>query len=136
MGRARVLRLVGAVLVLLGGAVHLKLNLDDYGNDDILKAFALNAAASALVAAYLVLRDDIVGPIAGLAVSIGSLGAFAMSRRGDGLLDFREVGWNPSPEAVLTVAIEVAAVVVLALVLVEIRRSSTAEPMATASPQS
>ena len=130
------LRLVGAVLVLLGGAIHLKLNLDDYGNDDILKAFALNAAASALVAAYLVLRDDIAGPIAGLAVSIGSLGAFAMSRRGDGLLDFREVGWNPSPEAVLTVAIEVAAVVVLALVLVEIRRSSTAEPMATASPQS
>ena len=136
MGRARVLRLVGAVLVLLGGAIHLKLNLDDYGNDDILKAFALNAAASALVAAYLVLRDDIAGPIAGLAVSIGSLGAFAMSRRGDGLLDFREVGWNPSPEAVLTVAIEVAAVVVLALVLVEIRRSSTPEPMATASPQS
>jgi hypothetical protein len=131
-----VLRLVGAVLVLLGGAIHLKLNLDDYGNDDILKAFALNAAASALVAAYLVLRDDIAGPIAGLAVSIGSLGALAMSRRGDGLLDFREVGWNPSPEAVLTVAIEVAAVVVLALVLVEIRRSSTPEPMATASPQS
>ena len=99
MGRARLLRLVGAVLVLLGGTIHLKLNLDDYGNDDILKAFALNAAASALVAAYLVLRDDVVGPIAGLAVSIGSLGAFAMSRRGDGILDFREVGWNPSPEA-------------------------------------
>jgi len=135
MGRARVLRLVGAVLVLLGGAIHLKLNLDDYGNDDILKAFALNAAASALVAAYLVLRDDIAGPIAGLAISIGSLGAFAMSRRGDGLLDFREVGWNPSPEAALTVAIEVAAVVVLALALVEIRRSSTTS-VATASPQS
>jgi hypothetical protein len=136
MGRARVLRLVGAVLVLLGGAVHLKLNLDDYGNDDILKAFALNAAASALVAAYLVLRDDIVGPIAGLAVSLGSLGAFAMSRRGDGLLDFREVGWNPSPEAVLTFAIEVAAVVVLALALVEIRRSSATGSVATGSPRS
>ena len=135
MDRARVLRLVGAVLVLLGGAIHLKLNLDDYGNDDILKAFALNAAASALVAAYLVLRDDIAGPIAGLAVSLGSLGAFAMSRRGDGLLDFREVGWNPSPEAALTVAIEVAAVVVLVLALVEIRRSSTTS-VATASPQS
>ena len=103
----RVLRLVGAVLVLAGGAIHLRLNLDDYGNDDILKAFALNAAASALVAAYLVLRDDVVGPIAGLALSIGSLGAFVMSRRGDGILDFREVGWNPSPEAALTVAVEV-----------------------------
>ena len=131
MDRARALRLVGAVLVLLGGAIHLKLNLDDYGNDDILKAFALNAAASALVAAYLVLRDDIVGPIAGLAVSIGSLGAFAMSRRGDGILDFREVGWNPSPEAVLTVVVEVAAVLVLAALVVVARRSA-----ATSSPRS
>ena len=60
------LRLVGAVLVLVGGAIHLKLNLDDYGNEDILMAFALNAAASALVAAYLVLRDDVVGPLAGI----------------------------------------------------------------------
>ena len=48
------LRLVGALLVLAGGAIHLELNLDDYGNDDILMAFALNAAASAIVAAYLV----------------------------------------------------------------------------------
>ena len=125
MDRARVLRLVGAVLVLAGGAIHLKLNLDDYGNDDILKAFALNAAASALVAAYLVLRDDSIGPIAGIALSIGSLGAFALSRQGDGLLDFREVGWNPSPEAVVTVAVEVAAVVVLSLVLLQARPTSS-----------
>ena len=117
MDRARLLRLVGAVLVLAGGAIHLKLNLDDYGNDDILKAFALNAAASAVVAAYLVLRDDVIGPLAGLALSLGSLAAFAMSRRGDGLLDFREVGWNPSPDAALTVAVEFAAVVVLAMAL-------------------
>ena len=103
MERARVLRLVGALLVLVGGAIHLKLNLDDYGNDDILMAFALNAAASALVAAYLVLRDDWLGPIAALGLTLGSLGAFAMSRRGDGILDFREVGWNPSPEAAVTV---------------------------------
>ena len=125
MDRSRLLRLVGAVLVLAGGAVHLKLNLDDYGNDDILKAFALNAAASALVAAYLVLRDDVVGPLAGIALSVGSLGAFAMSRRGDGVLDFREVGWNPSPEAVLTVAVEVAAVAALALVLLAGRATSS-----------
>lgn len=70
----------GAVLVLAGGAIHLELNLDDYGNEDILEAFALNAPASALVAAYLVLRDDVVGPLTGI--------------------DFREVDWNPSPEAV------------------------------------
>jgi hypothetical protein len=48
-----------------------------------------------------------------------------MSRRGDGILDFREVGWNPSPEAALTVAIEVAAVVVLAVLVGQARHAST-----------
>lgn len=118
MERSRLLRLAGALVVLAGGAVHLRLNLDGYGNDDILTAFALNAAASALVAAWLVLRNDRLGPLAGLAISVGSLVAFVLSRRGDGLLDFREVGWNPSPEAALAVALEAAAVVVLGMALV------------------
>ena len=117
MGRARWLRLVGAVLVLAGGAVHLRLNLDDYGNEDILRAFALNAAASALVAIYLALRDDVVGPLAGVGLSLGSLGALAMSRRGDGILGFREIGWNPAPDTAVTVAVELAAVVTLLLAL-------------------
>ena len=117
MDRSRWLRLVGAVLVLAGGAVHLKLNLDDYGNEDILKAFALNAAASAMVAAYLALRDDVVGLLVGIALSLGSLGALAMSRRGDGILDFREVGWNPSPDTAVAVAVEVGAVIALLLAL-------------------
>ncbi len=117
MERERVLRLAGAALVLAGGAVHLKLNLDDYGNEDVLRAFALNAAASAVVACYLAIRHDVIGPLAGVALSVGSLGALVLSRSGDGILGFREVGWNPSPEVAVTVAVEVAAVVALLLVL-------------------
>ncbi len=124
MERTRLLRMLAAALVLAGGAIHLKLNLDDYGNDDILKAFAFNAAVSAVVAAYLVLRDDRLGPLAGIAVAVGSLGALAMSRRGDGLLDFREVGWNPAPDTAITVAVELLAVVVLVLALVGSRTGS------------
>lgn len=123
------LRLAGAVLVLIGGAVHLKLNLDDYGTEDIGRAFAFNAGASALVAAYLVLRDDVFGPLAGIAVSLGTLIAFTLSRRDGGILDFREVGWNPSPEAAITVATEIIALGVLALVALDTRR-------ATSSPRS
>ena len=126
MDRARLLRLVGAVLVLAGGAIHLELNLDDYGTDDILLAFALNAAASAVIAAYLVLREDRIGPLAGLALTAGSLAALVMSRRGDGILDFREVGWNPSPEVVLTVAVEVAAASVLVAIVAQERRRPAA----------
>ena len=125
MDRTRALRLAGAVLVLAGGAIHLELNLDGYGNDDILIAFALSAAASAAVAAYLVLREDTYGPLAGIALSVGSLLAFALSRRGDGLLDFREVGWNPSPEAALTVVVEAAATVVLVAIIRQERRRAS-----------
>ena len=125
MDRSRMLRLAGAVLVLIGGAVHLKLNLDDYGTEDIVRTFAINAAVSALVAGYLVLRDDILGPLAGIAVSVGTLIAFGLSRQGEGILDFREVGFNPSPEAALTVATEVLAVLVLALAAIEIWRTTS-----------
>jgi hypothetical protein len=111
--RARALRLVGAALVLAGGALHLKLQLDEYGTEGIGRAFALNAVASGLVAAYLVLRADRLGPLAGMALSAGSLVAFALSRVGDGILDFRETGFD-APYATLTVAVEVMAFVVLA----------------------
>lgn len=110
------LRLLLAVLVLLGGAVHLKLSLDDYGTSDIIKLFAVNAAASALVAAYLALRDDPVGVLGAAAVSAGTLLAFGLSRVGDGILEFREQGFNPSPDAAATVAFEVLALL-LALYL-------------------
>jgi len=124
--RSRALRLLGALLMLAGGAVHLKLQLDDYGPLDIRRSFGLNAAVSAVVAAYLVLRDDVVGPLAGIAVSIGTLLAFGLSRAGDGILEFREVGLNPSPDALVTVVVEVAAVVVLAIVAApEVRALAT-----------
>lgn len=129
MDRGRILRLCGAVLVLAGGAIHLKLQLvDDYGPLDIRRAFALNALVSGAVALYLVLRDDVVGPLAGIAVSVGSLIAFTLSRNGDGILDFREVGWNPSPEAALTIVVQVAAVLVLAAAVVPQMRPTTSSP--------
>ena len=129
MERSRMLRLVGAVLVLIGGAVHLKLNLDDYGTEDIARTFAINAGASALVAAYLVLRDDILGPLAGIAVSVGTLIAFGLSRQGEGILDFRETGFNPSPDAAVTVVVEALALVVLILAAIQTQR-------VTSSPRS
>jgi hypothetical protein len=125
---ARTLRFAGAALVLLGGAVHLKLQLDEYGTEAIGRSFALTAIASGLVAAYLVLRDDLVGPLAGIAVSVGTLIGFSLSRVGDGILDFSETGFD-APYSALTVVTEVAAVLVLAAAAVATRR-------ATSSPRS
>ena len=133
MDRPRLLRLVGAVLVLTGGAVHLKLNLDDYsGNDSILRTFAANAGGSALVAAYLVLRDDIWGPLAGLAVSVGTLIGFTLVRVGDGLFGFQDQGFG-APYAAFTVGTEVAAILVMMalIVVIQAQRATT-----TSSPRS
>ena len=58
------------------------------------------------MAAYLVLRDDMLGPLAGFGLSAASLVAFSLSRSGDGILDFREVGLVPRPYSLLTVAVE------------------------------
>jgi hypothetical protein len=110
---SRPVRLTAALLVLVGGALHLRLSLDDYGTESIVRTFALNALVSGLVAGYLALRADPVGPILGLAVSAGTLVAFGLSRTGDGVLGFRETGFNPGPDAVLTVIAEVAALAVL-----------------------
>jgi hypothetical protein len=126
--RARSLRLAGAALVLLGGFLHLKLQLDEYGTEDIGRAFALNAVASGLVAAYLVLRADVLGPILGMALAAGSLAGFVLSRVGDGILDFRETGFD-APYATVTVVTEVLALVVLA-------GATVATSRATSSPRS
>ena len=128
MDRARLLRLVAAGLVLVGGAVHLKLQLDEYGTEDIGRTFALNAIASGLVVVYLVLRRDVLGPLAAIAVSAGTLVGFTLSRVGDGLLDFRERGFD-APYSLLTVVTEGLALVVLGAVIVAERR-------ATSSPRS
>ena len=124
MDRARLLRLVGAGLVLVGGAVHLKLQLDEYGTEGIGRTFALNAIASGLVVLYLVLRRDLIGPLAAIVVSAGTLVGFALSRVGDGLLDFRERGFD-APYSLLTVVTEALALVALGAVIMAERRPTS-----------
>ena len=126
--KVRALQLLGAALLLTGGAVHLQLSFDDYGSRDIDRTFAVNALASAVVAGYLALRRDPVGPLAGIAVSVGTLVAFALSRTGDGILDFQATGLEPSPQAVIALGAEAATIVVLVLALLLARRHPAHAP--------
>jgi len=83
-------RWVAAALILGGGAIHLKLYFDSY-------------------------RDF---PNANLGRSF--LLTFALSRTSNGIFDFTETGFNPSPEAVLSLVFEIgAAVVLIGLLVVE-----------------
>ena len=115
-------RLLGAVLLLAGGAVHTWLAFDEFGTEDLAAVFFLNGAASAVVAAIIALGRGPFAPVAGMGVSVVSLAAFAVSRIGDGVFGFRGRGLDPVPEGPLTLLFEGAAVVVLGWIVLNTRR--------------
>ncbi len=114
---ATVTRLSAAVALLAGGLVHLQLYFDGYRHlpdPNLGRSFIANGVASVIVAAALLVRRDALVRLAGIGVAIGTLGAFAMSRRGDGVFGLRETGLNPSPQALIALIAEVAAIAALA----------------------
>lgn len=116
MNIARPLRITAAGALLVGGLVHLQLYFDGYRSiDTIGPSFLLNAIASGAVAAAVAVRKERLVRLAGIGVAAGTLVAFALSRRGDGLFDFREQGLAPSPQAVLALVVEIVAIVALAV---------------------
>jgi plastocyanin len=115
MSIGRTLRLTAAVALLIGGLVHLQLYFEGYRSiDKIGPSFLANAIASGLVAAALAARNDWPVRLAGIGVAAGTIGAFIVSRQGDGLFNFREQGLKPSPQAVIALVVEIVAVVALA----------------------
>ncbi len=114
---ATVAQLVAAAALLVGGLVHLQLYLDGYRSlpdPNLGRSFVLNGVASVVVAAALVLRRDKLIRLAGLGIILGTLTAFTMSRRGDGVFGLRESGLEPSPQALIALAAELVALVALA----------------------
>lgn len=115
MNIARPLRIAAAIALLVGGLVHLQLYFKGYRSiDKIGPSFLLNAIASGVVAALLVARKEWFVRLAGLGVAAGTIGAFVISRQGNGLFDFREQGLKPSPEAIIALLVEIAVIVLLA----------------------
>lgn len=121
------LRMLGAVLLVVGGAIHTWLAFDGYGTADLETVFLLNGAGSALVAAALASTRGPIAPLAGAGISAISLLAFALSRIGDGVVGFRATGLEPAPEALLTLVVEAAALVVIGAVVVAERRRLAAD---------
>ena len=116
-------RWVAAALILGGGAIHLKLYFDsyrDFPNANLGRSFLQNAIASLVAAILLVVWRNPLSLLAGLVLVNATLLAFALSRTSNGIFDFTETGFNPSPEAVLSLVFEIgAAVVLIGLLVVE-----------------
>ena len=112
-------RWLAAAALLIGGLVHIYLYYQGYRsfpNANLGRSFMLNAIASAVVAALLVARSDRLIQLAGIAVAAGTLIAFTLTRVTDkGIFGFTEKGLDPSPEAIIALVAEIAAIVLLVL---------------------
>lgn len=104
-------RILAAIAVLLGGAVHLQQYWRVFNSLDIGPTFLLNGIVSLGVGiALLAQRDGAVPAVVGLVLSVGSLVALLASRT-IGLLGFEASGYGTAEyEAVV---VEVVALVLL-----------------------
>ena len=112
MSRPTNFRIAGAIFLLLGGSVHLHQWHQVYRDTAVGPSFVVNAVVSLVIGIALLARDDRMTPLAGIAVSLGSLAALALSRT-VGLFGFEETGLAvASSEAI---AVELAAAITLAV---------------------
>jgi hypothetical protein len=123
-------RVLAAVLVLIGGYIHLKLYFDGYRDvpdANLGRSFLLNAAAALVVAVALVVWRNVWALVAGLVLVNATLIGFGMSRTSKGIFGFTESGFQPSPEAAISVIVEIgAAIVLIALLYLELREPAPA----------
>ena len=123
-------RVVAAVLVLIGGYIHLKLYFDSYRDvpdANLGRSFLLNAAAALVVAVLLVVWRNPLALVAGLVLVNATMIGFGLSRTGSGIFGFTETGFQPSPEAAISLIVEIgAAVILIALLFVELQEPAGA----------
>lgn len=117
------IRSAAAVLVLAGGIIHLRLDTS-WPNNNVELMWRLNSAGSAAIAIAVVVWRHWLPVLAGLCLVNGTLFAFGLSRTDSGIpftdvdgQSFLEIRWNPSPEAALSVVVEIAAAVLLLILL-------------------
>ena len=111
------LRSAASVALLVGGLVHLQLYFLGYRSfpdPNLGRSLLLNVAASAVLAVLIALRSGRALELAGIVVAASTLVFFTVTRSSDALFGFRETGLSPSPQALIAIVAEVAAIVLLA----------------------
>lgn len=107
------IRALGTLLVLTAGALHLYLWFDYFHRVHVVGAlFLANFACAVAVAVALVFGDAAPSALAGVAYSIGTPAAFAVSAKW-GLFGYRESFWGSWQEA--AGGVELAAALLLAI---------------------
>jgi len=112
---APVLRIGTAVCLATSGYVHAELYVHGYRTiPGIGPAFLLQASGSIAVALLLLIGAPLILRLAAAALTAGALGGFALSRT-VGVFGFIERGLNPAPEALISIAVELAALLLLVI---------------------
>jgi plastocyanin len=115
MRAATLVRLLGAAALAVTALVHLDLYLAGYRHIDTIGGlFLANVIGGGLLAIAVAARPEPAWRLAGIAFAVATIAGFVLSRRGDGIFDFRETGLHPLPQAAVALVAEIVATVALA----------------------
>ncbi|MEV6828476.1 hypothetical protein [Amycolatopsis sp. NPDC051102] len=118
-----VLRIATAVCLALSGFLHAQLYVAGYRVIPVIgPAFLVQAAESMAVALLLLAGGPVLLRLAAAGLAAGALAGFALSRT-TGLFGFSERGFQPAPQALLSVLAEGAVLVLVAVVLYRLRQA-------------
>ena len=113
-----VLRIGGAIALLVAGLVHLDLYFGGYRSagsvPDFGRSILANAMASGVLAVAVAARREWFVRLAGIALPVVTLAAFTFTHTEHTLLGFQGDGLQPSPQAQVVLVAEIAAIVLLA----------------------
>ncbi|WP_030439174.1 hypothetical protein [Actinoplanes subtropicus] len=122
MNVALAIRLAVVATVAESGYVHAKLYVDGYRSiPHIGPLFLLQAAVSFALAALLLFGAPPILQLAAAGTALGALGGFLLSRT-VGVWGFTERGFQPHPDALLSVLSEIATLVLIATLWTYLRR--------------
>jgi len=115
---------IGATLA-VSGVIHAYLYIHGYNHVPTVRpAFLLQASMFCALAVLVLAGGPYWLQLAGALLSVGTLIAFALSRT-MGLFGFTERGWEPSPQAAVSVIAEVFTVVLVAVSVLSSRSKTT-----------
>ena len=113
-----VLRVGGAIALLVAGLAHLDLYFGGYRNAGSVPNFGrsilVNAIVSGILAVAVAARREWFVRLAGIALAAATLAAFTFTHTGHTFLGFQGDGLRPSPQAQVVLVAEIAAIVLLA----------------------
>ncbi|ATY12010.1 hypothetical protein CU254_17220 [Amycolatopsis sp. AA4] len=119
-----VLRLATAVCLAASGYLHAQLYVGGYRVIPVIgPSFLIQASAAFAVAVLVALGGPFLLRLAAAALAAGSLAGFVLSRT-TGLFGFSERGFEPAPEALLSVLAEAAVLLLVAVTVYRVRRAT------------